>query len=162
MLVKKQYSEYISFLEKYRDELVLALTNEREKHQALMDNNLEGLEAMLQLQQAETMKLKSFEQKRLAIQEDLGFKDYKAKEIVQAVDDSKVSKRLGDLFEQIADFAVRIKKQNAMAIERANENLRMLDSIIHSADFDSSNNVYGPESGKSPTYSQETTFEKMV
>lgn len=161
MLVRKQYSEYIGFLEKYRDELVLALTNESEKRQALIDNDLERLEAMLQLQQAETMKLKSFEHKRLAIQEELGFEDYKAKEIVEAVDDSKVGERLGNLFKQIADLAVRIKKQNAMTIERAGENLKMLDAIVRS-DYDSNNNIYGPESGKNQTYSKEPAFEKMV
>ena len=162
MFVTKEYSEYISFLEKYKDELVVALSNEREKYQALIDNDVERLEGMLQLQQAETMKLKSFEHKRLTMQEDLGFKDYKAKEIIAAIGDKETGDRLRELFGQISSLAGRIKQQNSMAIERANENLRMLDAIIQSADFDTNNNVYGPESGKSPKCSKEPTFEKMV
>lgn len=159
MFVTKEYREYIRFLEEYRDELMLALSNEQEKCQALMDSNIERLEDMLQLQQAETMKLKSFEHKRLTFQEKLGFKDYKAREIIEAIDNKDVGDKLRLLFEQISDFASKIKQQNALAIERANEKLKMLDAITQS---DADNNVYGPESGKSPTYSKEATFEKMV
>lgn len=162
MFVTKEYSDYISFLEKYRDELVLVLSNEREKHQALMDSDIERLEAMLQFQQAETMKLKSFEHKRLSMQEDMGFKDCGAKEIIEAVGGGEPGNRLRELFDQMSDLAVRIKHQNALAIERANENLRMLDTILKSSDFDTGNNVYGPESGRSPKYSKESAFEKMV
>ena len=55
--VLPEYSEYYGFLLKYRDELRNVLSNEREKRQSLLDSNMERLEAVLALQQAETMKL---------------------------------------------------------------------------------------------------------
>ncbi|MEG1166112.1 MAG: hypothetical protein RSD68_06820, partial [Oscillospiraceae bacterium] len=75
-------SEYISFLEKYRDELSEVLKNEREKRQSLLNSDMDKLESVLALQQAETMKLRSFESKRIEFQAKLGMKDATAGEIV--------------------------------------------------------------------------------
>ena len=160
MLLTKEMEEYINFLEKYRDELVIVLSNESEKQQSLMDSDVERLEEMLQLQQAETMQLKSLEQKRLAMQEKMGFKDCSSRELIEALDDKKAAAVLSELFEQMADLVSRIKQQNALAIERANGNIKLLDKILKSPDYDS--NLYGPESGKSPKQSKESAFEKLV
>lgn len=160
--MKAELGEFISFLEKYRDELVVALDNEREKRQALISNDIDRLEALIQAQQAETMKLKNFENKRLALQTKLGLGNCKAKDIVAAAGDKETKEKLETLLDEIVSLVGRIKQQNKMAIELANTNLRVIDKIMRPADTEA-RNVYGPENSKNnPAYSIEPSFEKMV
>ncbi len=157
-----EYNEFISFLENYRDELVIALSNEREKRQALISSDIQRLEAMLQVQQAETMKLKSFENKRMAMQTRMGFENYMARDLISAIDDKEVSRTLGNLFVEIVDLVKRIKQQNKMAIELANTNLHILEKILQPVEREAQSSVYRPESMKNLTYSKGASFDKTV
>jgi len=157
-----EYNDFISFLEKYRDELIVALSAEREKRQALICSDIERLESMLKVQQAETMKLKSFEEKRVDIQAKLGFDNFKAKEIIAAVDDEEVSRILGKLFLEIVDFINKIKQQNKVAIELANTNIKIIDKMMKAPRSAIQNIDYTHDSDRDRHLSGKSIFEKTV
>lgn len=157
-----EYNDFISFLEKYRDELIVALAAEREKRQALICSDIERLETMLQTQQAETMKLKSFEEKRADMQAKLGFENFKAKEIIAAVGDEEAGSKLGQLFLEIVNFINKIKQQNKVAIELANTNMRVLDKMMQSSYSTGRFSDYTPEDDIDKRKSARPTFEKTV
>lgn len=157
-----EYNDFISFLEKYRNELNAALSNEREKRQALLSSDFERLEAMLQVQQAETMKLKSFENKREIIQTKLGFENYTAKEVVAAIGDIEVRKILEKLFAEIVEVVIRIKEQNKMSIELANTNIKLLDKVFNNPEYSTQNGVYGPDSSKQNSFSKGSALKGTV
>ena len=160
--MKTEYKEYIAFLEKYRDELNTALLNEREKRLALLNSDFERLEAMLQVQQAETMKLKSFESKREQFQEKLGFENRTAKEIVSSISDTEAKSTLGNLFLEIVEIVSRIKEQNQMSLELANTNLKLLDRVFNNTEHSNQNGLYGPDNSKQNTFSKGSSFKEMI
>ena len=160
--MKTEYKEYIAFLEKYRDELNTALLNEREKRLALLNSDFERLEAMLQVQQAETMKLKSFESKREQFQEKLGFENRTAKEIVSSISDTEARSTLGNLFAEIVEIVSRIKEQNQMSLELANTNLKLLDRVFNNTEHSNPNGLYSPDNSKQNSFSKGSSFKEMI
>lgn len=157
-----EYNDFISFLEKYRDELIVALSAEREKRQALICGDIELLETMLLTQQAETMKLKSFEEKRCEMQAELGFGNFRAKEIIAAVDDLEVSRILGKLFLEIVDSINKIKQQNKVAIELANTNIKILNKMMKAPRSVAQNSSFILDADRDSRLSGKPMFEKTV
>jgi FlgN protein. len=157
-----EYNDFISFLEKYRDELIVALSAEREKRQALICGDIERLETMLITQQAETMKLKSFEDKRSEMQAKLGFGNFKAKEIIAAVDDVEISRILGRLFLEIVDSINKIKQQNKVAIELANTNIKILNNMMKAPRSSFQKFEFSSEREGDKRLSGKPMFEKTV
>ena len=153
---------FADFLEKYRDELKAALANESEKRRALVGGDPKKLETMLQLQQAETMKLQNLEQKRLAMQKELGYEGLTARELAEAVKDENEGSRIGRTLEEIVSLVNDLKDQNTQAIELANGSLRIMEQAVASAGIDQQHGLYSPETAKGGTYSKDPSFEKMV
>lgn len=154
--------EFITFLGRYRDELKTALENESEKRHALMGGDPKKLEAMLQLQQAETMKLQNLEQKRLDTQKQLGYEGFTAQQLMEAVQDEAQEKRLAAVLGEITELAVGLQEQNRLSIELANANLKLMEQVAISAGIDTQHGIYSPETAKGGTYSKDSSFEKMV
>lgn len=154
--------EFITFLGRYRDELKTALENESEKRRALMGGDSQKLEAMLQLQQAETMKLQNLEQKRLDTQKQLGYEGFTAQQLIGAVQDEAQEKRLAAVLGEITELAVGLQEQNRLSIELANKNLKLMEQVAISAGIDTQHGIYSPETAKGGTYSKDSSFEKMV
>lgn len=154
--------EFISFLGKYRDELKTALENESEKRRALMGGDPKKLASMLQLQQAETMKLQNLEQKRLDGQKQLGYEGYTAQQLIEAVQDETQKKRLAAVLGEITELAVGLQEQNRLSLELASTNLKMMERVAVSAGIDTQHGLYSPETAKGGTYSKDSSFEKMV
>ena len=90
-----KYSGYISFLTKYRDELASYLECEGEKRRALLGHDLGRLEAMLKVQQAETMKFRSLEAKRAQLQTELGLSAVSSSQLLREVEDEAAKKTNG-------------------------------------------------------------------
>ena len=161
-MINSQYNEYISFLTIYRDELLLSLENEREKRQALLDNDLVRLEAMLQVQQAATMKLRGFETRRIALQSKLGLPDVRAKELLSEISDYDAQRSIDGLFTEIADIAGEIREQNKQAIELAKTSLKILALVMQDEVTDAQSSLYGPENGRRNAYSTGNTLEETI
>lgn len=154
--------EFITFLGRYRDELKTALENESEKRRALMGGDPKKLEAMLQLQQAETMKLQNLEQKRLDRQKQLGYEDFTAQQLIEAVQDEAQKKQLAAVLGEITELAIGLQEQNRLSIELANTNLKLMEQVAISAGIDTQHGIYSPETAKGGTCSRDPSFEKMV
>lgn len=140
-----RYREYIDFLTKYRDELSVCLESERDKRRALLDNRLDKLEAALRAQQAETMKLRALETKRVGLQSKLGPPKAKAKELLASVGDGEARESMGALFAQIADVAGQIYEQNRQSLELAAVNLKVLKLFFEGQKAQPQIRFYGPD-----------------
>ncbi len=147
--VLSQYADYYGHMKRYRDELAYALENEREKRQALLDSNMDRLEAVLQLQQAETMKLRTMEGKRVQLQAELGSQASTASEFVKQITDESSKAAFSELIIEMTQLAESIKKQNALALEIAKTNLKLLEKIFNGG-FEQGKAVYGPEGERRP------------
>ena len=154
--------EFIIFLGRYRDELKTALQNESEKRRALMGGDPKKLEAMLQLQQAETMELQNLEQKRLDKQRQLGYEGFTAQQLIEAVQNETQKKQLTAVLGDITELAIGLQEQNRLSIELANTNLKLMEQVAISAGIDTKHGIYSPETAKGGTYSGDSSFEKMV
>lgn len=156
------YSEYIDFIEKYRDELLTALENERDKRLALLKSDLTKLEAVISLQQAQTMKLRTMEEKRISLQLTLGADDLTARELLARMAEGEEKNRLDTLVNEITELTESIRGQNVQSLELAQTNLRILESILQKSGFDEEKNIYGPGSGRRSTSTSGKTFEGKI
>jgi len=161
-MMESQFNEYICFLTKYRDELSAYLENEREKRRALLDNNLGRLEAMLNVQQAETMKFRGLESKRIKLQSKLGLPDVKVKELLALIADMEARTSTEVLFTEIADIADQIREQNRQSLELAKANLKVFNLISQGGEAEVQSKYYGPDSGRRKVYSTGDTFEETI
>ena len=157
-----KYNEYIAFLKKYRDELLSFLENEREKRLSLLNNDAGRLEAMIQVQQAETMKIRGFEQKRAALQTKLGLPDVRAKELLATIDDSEARTCIDGLFTEIAELAKNIHEQNEQSLELAKNNQEIINKIMGVGETEVQSILYGPENGRRKVFSPVNSFEETI
>ena len=154
--------ELIAFLGKYRDELRTALENESEKRRALISGEPARLEAMLQMQQAETMKIQNFEKKRLAMQDALGFGGLRAKQLAEALPEGEQRQALAAVPDEITALVTDIREQNRQALELANGNLRIIEKAVTSAGIDPQHGLYSPETAKGTAHPNDSFFVKTV
>lgn len=140
-----EYAEYFSFMQKYRDELETSLKNEREKRQALLESNMDRLEAVIAVQQAQTMKLRSLETKRISLQSKLGSEAATASEFISQIADRQTRESFSAVVKEMSQLAEEIKEQNSLALEIAKTNLKLLERIFPSSQFDQSKATYDPK-----------------
>lgn len=160
--MESKYSAYISFLMKYRDELAAFLEIECEKRRALLGKDLSRLENTLKVQQAEIMKFRSLESKRLELQSKLGLPDTKAAELLELIDDAEACGSIKALLAEMADTAAQIQEQNRQSLDLAESNLKILDLIQSGGEAEMRGQSYGPENGRRKSYSAGETFEETV
>lgn len=147
-LVIPEYSAYFDHLVKYRDELASALENEREKRQSLLSSDMDRLEAVLSLQQAQTMKLRTMEAKRAELQAQLSSSARTASEFVAEITDAPSKAAFEKVIAEMTEHAGEIREQNRMALEIAKTNLKLLERVFPSNSFDQSKAPYKPEGGR--------------
>lgn len=153
--------EFIGFLGKYRDELQTALQNESLKRLALLSGDPVQLEAMLQQQQAETMKIQNLETRRIDLQKALGYEGLNAKMLVEAVADPETKRKLEEVLQQISAVAAEIREQNRLSMEFANSSLKMMEQVAISAGIETKG-TYSPDTPRGGTHSKDSSFEKLV
>lgn len=127
-----------------------------------MSGDPKKLESMLQLQQAETMKLQNMEKSRIEKQSQLGYAGLTAQQLIAAVSDEKQKEKLAAVLDEITQSALALKEQNSLSIELANTNLKMMEQVAISAGIDVQHGLYSPETAKGGNYSKDPSFEKMV
>lgn len=156
------YTEYIEFMEKYRDELKLALVNEQSKRQALLQSNMDELEVIISQQQAQTMKLKTLEEKRIKLQAEISPEAATASEFAASMTEGEEKNYFKELISEILLLTQDIKEQNRMALELAGTNLKLLDTILQKNGFDEQKNIYGPDNGRRNKFATGKSFEGKV
>ena len=152
------YSEYIAFMEKYRDELTEVLKNERAKRLALLESDMTRLENVISTQQAQTMKLRSLEDKRIQLQEVFSPGTGSAAELLAAMGEGDDKNQLTALVHEIIQLTDSIKEQNKQAMELAQTNLKILETVLQKDSFNQEKNVYGPSSGRRDSGTSGKTF----
>lgn len=156
------YSEYIAFMEKYRDELTEVLKNERAKRMALLESDMARLENVISNQQAHTMKLRSLEDKRIHLQEALSPGAVTAQELLAAMGEGEDKNRLTALVREVIELTESIKEQNRQALDLAQTNLKILETVLPKDGFNQEKNIYGPSGGRRDTGTSGKTFAGEV
>ena len=157
-----RYNEYIVFLKNYRDELASYLEAEREKRLSLLNKDMVRLEAMIKVQQAETMKFRSMESKREKLQSELGLPDLRAEELLSKIEDAEARKSVVAIFAEMTELAEQIREQNGKSLELAEFNLKMLETLRGNGGQDADSGLYSPDSGRRKTSPKGSAFEETV
>jgi hypothetical protein len=108
--------EFLIATQRCIEQLEIMIPLEQEKYQALISDNLEQIEEMIQSQQASIMKLKSLEAHRVNCQEKAGFGHLNADQILQSLseDDKAVFSKT---FSKMRKTAQELRLCNAKAME---------------------------------------------
>lgn len=154
--------EFIDFLEQYKELLEDLMLREKDKREALLDNDPIKIETVLQQQQAAMMKLKNFEQRRMDMQAGLGFADMSAEEMLKALEHEGFEELSGlrSMFKNLRETAEQIKELNKFSIEFAKKNLKFIELMSQQDSGDSADGIYGAQGSKELRSGH--TLEKMI
>lgn len=154
--------DYVDLLEQYKALCADLMLREKDKREALLHSDLKKIEAVLQQQQAGVMKLNNFEQRRMALQSELGFADMTAEEMLKALetDDSEAAKHLRLVYKELKGTVVQIKELNRISIEFAKKNLKFIELMSQPEDGSGSDGVYGAQGSKEARSGR--SLEKMI
>ena len=141
-------SKFASFLAATRrctEQCKTMLTFEQEKRQALLSDDLDRLESMIQAQQAAIMKLESLEKMRLEAQEKAGFSQMKAEEILALLEDGPDKEALAEQVGILKTTLDEIRYQNSKAVEIARNNLQIMEKLATGKEQPARQGVYSPK-----------------
>jgi hypothetical protein len=134
---------------------------EQEKRQALLSDDMDRLEAMIQTQQASIMKLESLEKQRLDAQERAGFGNMPAVEILSKMHDgpekAELTRHVGDLKQTLED----IRFHNEKSLEIARANLNLISALTSKQEHHKETpGTYRPGQIGKPGWDTSATFDK--
>ena len=135
---------------------------EKEKRQALLSEDPERMQEMMQTQQAAMMRLRLAEEKRIQYQKDAGFGHLRAEEILeQAPPEQKES--LQACFLDLRRAAEQLQAYNAKAMEIAQANLAFWESTMHKEHLSAPQQVtYSAKKGSAPSTFGGSSFQTKV
>ena len=154
--------EFIVFLEQYEQQLDDMLLQEKDKREALLGSDPKKIETVLQQQQAAMMKLKNLEQKRMDMQDELGFADMSAEEMLEALEKQGCEEvgKLRSMFKNLRDTVIQIRELNKISTEFAKKNLKFIELMAQQDSGEGSDGVYGAQGSKETRTGH--TLEKMI
>lgn len=117
---------------KVQQQLTKMTEAEADKRQALLKHDLEQLESLLQTQQAMVMQLESLEARRAEAQRAAGYGEMKADELLLAVG-AEEHALLEPIFRQMKQAAEDYRQLNAVSLDIANTEMRILNGAIAAA-----------------------------
>jgi len=162
--LKDKIQNYIVLLDQYKELCVDLMLREKDKREALLNNDLKKIESVLQNQQAAVMKLKNFEHRRMALQSELGFADVTAEDMLKALEHENPEdvRRLRSIFGELKSTAVQIQDLNRISVEFAKKNLKFINLMMQAESGDAADGVYSPgiQSSKEVRYGH--SLEKMI
>lgn len=123
--------EYAQYLVKYVEQCKALLAHEHTKRQALLSNDMAGLETLLQVQQADNMKLKGMEQRRIDLHNAAGFSGKSAEEMLTLMGDSEEGRIFFSIIDELGKTVSQISELNAISMKIADTNLKMFDKLLH-------------------------------
>ncbi|MDR1193725.1 MAG: flagellar protein FlgN [Peptococcaceae bacterium] len=145
------------------DQCRVMLDNEREKRQALLSDDIERLESMLQSQQAAIMRLEGLEKRRLDAQAKAGFAAMTAGEILAAMKDGEDKEELRRQVGDMKSALEEIKQNNERALEIARNNLQMMNALNAGQEGRPENQgIYRPGQSGGPEGTTGALFEKKI
>lgn len=122
----ESYLTLIKTLIAFFEDMVLL---ESDKVKAASDNNIIKVEECMKKEQADILKLRGLEQKRLKLQQELGFDNMTFQEVV-AHAPNEYQPELNSLLKQMKDVIIRFQAANDSAGKVIEVNLHKIDKII--------------------------------
>ena len=138
------------------------LSFEIEKRQALLSDDLNRLENMIQAQQAAIMKMDSLEKQRLEAQEKAGFQNLSAVEILDRLDDSPDKAILARQVGELKLTLEEIRYHNEKAMDIARTNLQIVEKLNTGAAGGEQQGVYRPRSSGGAEFQGGFSFDTKI
>ncbi|MBR6551775.1 MAG: flagellar export chaperone FlgN [Clostridia bacterium] len=128
--------KYKAVLEDCLVECKKMLDFETEKRRALLDSDINNLGTILQSQQATMMKLENLEKKRIVAQEQAGFNEMRADEIIEKITDEEEKKSFAETLNELRAVVEEIQRLNQISIDIAKSNLKIANTILQQQPID--------------------------
>jgi hypothetical protein len=135
---------------------------EQEKRQALLADDMDRLESMLQNQQAAIMKLESLEKQRLTAQEKAGYDHMTAAEILKVMKEGPEKEELARQTEELQETLEGIRYHNEKALEITRTNLQMINTLATGQEQKKQQGIYRPGQGGGAEWRGGSSFEKKI
>jgi hypothetical protein len=132
---------------------------EAEKRKALLESDINNLGVVLQSQQATMMKLENIEKKRLSAQEQAGFGEMTADEILSKITDENEKNQVTVIVNELRGIVEEIQRLNKISIDIAKSNLKIANTILQQQQTDNAG-VYTSR-GENAKWSS-SSFEEKV
>lgn len=116
---------YREAVKQVKNQLRTMLETEQEKRSALLNHEIDKLEALLQAQQAMVMKLETLEKKRVAAQEAAGFGGKTADELLEILPEEEKACFV-PLLRELTETAQQLRELNAVSLDIADTELRLI------------------------------------
>ena len=136
IIMQDNVKKYKAVLEDCLVECKKMLDFETEKRRALLDSDINNLGAILQSQQATMMKLENLEKKRIVAQEQAGFNEMRADEIIEKITDEEEKKSFTETLNELRAIVEEIQRLNQISIDIAKSNLKIANTILQQQPID--------------------------
>ena len=143
-------------MKSYADFLEKAAENEKEKYASLLSYERTRTEKVVSEQQVMNMKLNELEEKRIAIQNDMGCKDLTSGQIADALDEED-KENLKSIMSRFENSINTIKYFNRKSLLFVNEGLGMLNAGIEKQSI-----TYGSDGRRPEDSMRSPLFEKEI
>ena len=157
----REFADFLTATERCAAQCKTMLDFEQEKRQALLSDDMDRLENMIQAQQAAIMKLESLEKLRMEAQEKAGYHKLSAEEILELLDEGPDKEALARHAGELRQTLEEIRYHNDSALEIARANIQMIETL---ADGNRSQKarqgVYKPAQGSGAKFQGSTSFDK--
>ena len=130
IIMQDNVKKYKAVLEDCLVECKKMLDFETEKRRALLDSDINNLGTILQSQQATMMKLENLEKKRIVAQEQAGFNEMRADEIIEKITDEEEKKSFTETLNELRAIVEEIQRLNQISIDIAKSNLKIANTIL--------------------------------
>ena len=157
-----EFATFLSATERCVNQCKTMLEFEQEKRQALLSDDLDRLESMIQAQQAAIMKLESLEKMRLEAQESAGYHRMTADEILELLDDGPDRETLARQMAELRQTMEEIRYHNNKAMEIARANLQIVNILATGKEQRDPQGVYKPKTAGSSNWQGGSSFEKKI
>ncbi|MEL7623608.1 MAG: flagellar protein FlgN [Clostridiales bacterium] len=145
---------------------------EQEKRQALLADDMDRLESMIQSQQAAIMKLESLEKQRLEAQEKAGYNQMTADEILKVMAEGPEKEELAQQVGELRKTLEEIRYHNDKAMEITRANLQIMNTLATGQEQKKQpQGVYRPgqgsaggqrQGGSGAQWQSSSSFEKKI
>ncbi len=136
---------------------------EQEKRQALLADDMERLEAMIQNQQAAIMKLESLEKQRLEAQEKAGYDRMSADEILKVMPEGPEKEEMAQQVGELRKTLEEIRYHNDKSMEITRANLQIMNTLAGAQEQKKpQQGVYRPGQNSGSRWQGSSSFEKKI
>lgn len=155
-----KFTDFLTATERCVAQCKTMLEFEQEKRQALLSDDMDRLENMIQAQQAAIMKLESLEKQRMEAQEKAGYHKLSAEEILKLLDDGPDKEALAQQAGELKQTLEEIRYQNDRAMEIARANLQIIETLAAGTEHKDYQGVYKPVQGSGAKFQGSPSFDK--